>query len=305
MESNFNEKEAKLRERYGDRFVLGGEYNALQAIPVPVDIYLTGGEVTMAWAEDEARKAELDAKRLVTDYHFNPATEKLEAGIVTFQVWENVLPQYKLNKFRTYLAIAPKTEIAPPVTKRRRIIKCDGKPEVYVVDKVDGKEVKRHIPDGFTFSRMGFSYDDLEILLPGEFDRIPTGERLPAMWLLIKPRGEPAIYALQGDRRRHFSAATFSKYHLGGDMAKEVDRPTVNHWPEGDRLPDLGKPYQIVRYADGPSLFVVQEGYRWHIPPGKCWHDVFADGLDETIPSSRCAETVELAELPGPDCLVT
>ena len=87
---SLNEKESQLKEQYNGLVSISrGQYNSLQAIPIAVDIYLTGGTISQEWAKEELQDIGIDPARFLVSNGFNPARDKLIGHVLTFQCWAN------------------------------------------------------------------------------------------------------------------------------------------------------------------------------------------------------------------------
>ncbi|MDB5310770.1 MAG: peptidase [Gemmataceae bacterium] len=139
---NRREKEGELRERYKERITFGGQYNAIQLIPVALDEFINGGTLTQEWVKDEATKALIEGAKFLVEQKFNPATEELIGGVMTFRIWQ-WRKDLGYNVFVPYIAIRLKNQNPPP---GRGEIKDPVEPEVIALVKQNGIDILDDTP---------------------------------------------------------------------------------------------------------------------------------------------------------------
>ncbi len=115
--TNRDDVEGNLRARF-DWIVFGGEYNAVEVVAVGlVDGFVTGGAITEELAKEEAKKFGVGLAEELTRHGFNPATDTLYGGVMTFQNWQDLPFHNRLplpNKFVPYVGCKRRRAPPPP-----------------------------------------------------------------------------------------------------------------------------------------------------------------------------------------------
>jgi hypothetical protein len=115
--TNRDDVERNLRARF-DWIVFGGEYNAVEVVAVGlVDGFVIGGAITEELAKEEAKKFGVGLAEELTRNGFNPATDTLYGGVMTFQNWQDLPFHNRLplpNKFVPYVGCKRRSLPPPP-----------------------------------------------------------------------------------------------------------------------------------------------------------------------------------------------
>jgi hypothetical protein len=161
-----------------------------------------------------------------------------------------------------------------------RLIGSPYSDEVFVVDR-DG--ILRHIPNGTTLEQMGFRWEDIENVLPAEFNEFQIGEQLPSLAkrLVGDPNSDKVFIVNDDGTLSHIpNAHTFNFMNLRWE---DIEDLTQAEWDAlvgtssdvgthtiGDPIASLvaGAEGTLVSAPGQNEVYLIVDGERRHIPNG-------------------------------------